>query len=1109
MKKQILRFTLYAITVYLTGLTPNPAVAASQVSEENETHLCGVIDGQLDKQHSDQFLNRHYAQTFAANLNVGEPGIVRLIYFRPRDREPQPDIDIQMDRVIKEVQQFYADQMESHGFGRKTFRIETDGTGKAIVHHVTGKFNDEHYPDFPTGEVSKEISEQFDTSKDIFLVAVDTSRTQWCGVAPGRLALLRAPSACVRFWVAAHELGHTFGLDHDYRNIRHIMHLHQAGVPLDQIVLSKCSAEWLDVHPFFNTGGTPVNQNTTAEMLPPSLVSPPNVIRLRFEVTDPDGLHQAQLFGSHRSGEFEDISLLDCKRLNGKPSSSLEFVTTGLTPKDKRVILGVIDVHGNFTWRSFPIDITPLLPHPEVVSIPDAKLAAIVRETLGLSLGVAPTSHTMLELRRLNARNSQITDLIGLEHAHNLRSLLLGGQWISQEGVVNSNAVSDFSPLLGLTQLTRLELDNSAISDVSPLAGLTQLTRLELYNNSISDVSPLSGLTKLEWLFLHYNAISDLSALSGLTQLNVLNLHNNSISDVSPLAGLTKLGWLSLWGNSLSDVSALAGLTQLKELNLSNTSILDVSPLAGLTKLRTLNLSFNSLSDLSVLSGLTQLKELDLSNTSISDVSVLSGLTQLERLFLQHNSISAVSALAGLTNLRVLHLAVNSIVDVSALSGLTQLERLFLHYNAISDLSALSGLTQLEWLGLEDNAISDVSALAGLTQLEWLILSFNSISDVSALARLTNLQYLVLNSNAISDVSPLLGLNRRRTWRHNAGLYLEANPLSYASINTHIPALQSRGIEVRFDAQAHPALLKISGDNQKGTVSAPLSQPFVVEAQDENGSSLQGISITFAVTVGSGTLSTTTTRTDQNGRAQSTLTLGPNSGRNTVQVSASGIEVPATFHAVAETESPPISADVNGDGSVNILDLVSVASQFGNAGTNLAADVSRDGVVNILDLVLVAGTFGDTTAAPSAQVQVPETLTTTEVQGWLTDAVSLEVKNVITKKGIVVLEQLLAALTPTETELLTNYPNPFNPETWIPYRLAEDAFVTLTIYDLSGQPVRRLEVGHRIAAVYERRSKAIYWDGRNGLGEQVASGVYFYTLTAGDYSATRKMVILK
>ena len=194
---------------------------------------------------------------------------------------------------------------------------------------------------------------------------------------------------------------------------------------------------------------------------------------------------------------------------------------------------------------------------------------------------------------------------------------------------------------------------------------------------------------------------------------------------------------------------------------------------------------------------------------------------------------------------------------------------------------------------------------------------------------------------------------------------------------------------------------------------------------------------------------------------------------------------------------------------MNILDLVSVANSLENETPNLTADVNGDGVVNVLDLILVAGLFESAAAAPAARPRVLETLTAVEVQGWLTDAISLEVKDVIMKRGIAVLGQLLIALTPAVTELLPNYPNPFNPETWIPYRLAEDGFVRLTIYDLSGQVVRTLEVGHRIASAYETRSKAIYWDGRNELGEQVASGVYFYHLSAGDYSATRRMVILK
>ena len=99
---------------------------------------------------------------------------------------------------------------------------------------------------------------------------------------------------------------------------------------------------------------------------------------------------------------------------------------------------------------------------------------------------------------------------------------------------------------------------------------------------------------------------------------------------------------------------------------------------------------------------------------------------------------------------------------------------------------------------------------------------------------------------------------------------------------------------------------------------------------------------------------------------------------------------------------------------------------------------------------------------------------------------------------------------PSETELLANYPNPFNPETWIPYRLAQAAEVTLDIYDTTGRLVRTIDVGFKPAAVYESRASAIYWDGRNNYGERVASGTYFYHLTAGDdYASTRRMVILK
>lgn len=200
--------------------------------------------------------------------------------------------------------------------------------------------------------------------------------------------------------------------------------------------------------------------------------------------------------------------------------------------------------------------------------------------------------------------------------------------------------------------------------------------------------------------------------------------------------------------------------------------------------------------------------------------------------------------------------------------------------------------------------------------------------------------------------------------------------------------------------------------------------------------------------------------------------------------------------------------DVNGDGTVDIQDLVLVASNYGRTGENVA-DVNGDGVVHIHDIILVAAELNTNAAAPALHSPDLFLLTLVDVKKWLSEAQQLELTDATSLRGILFLEQLLAALIPKKTVLLPNYPNPFNPETWMPYRLAENAFVTLTIYESTGRVVRTLEVGHRSGAFYESRSEAIHWDGRNEIGEQVGSGVYFYHLSAGDFSATRKMLIVK
>ena len=206
-----------------------------------------------------------------------------------------------------------------------------------------------------------------------------------------------------------------------------------------------------------------------------------------------------------------------------------------------------------------------------------------------------------------------------------------------------------------------------------------------------------------------------------------------------------------------------------------------------------------------------------------------------------------------------------------------------------------------------------------------------------------------------------------------------------------------------------------------------------------------------------------------------------------------------------------ILADVNGDGVVNIQDVVLIAAEFGAAGGK-RTDLNGDGFVNFQDLVLVANALGKVIGAPSAHA-----LSAAQIEQWLQLAKREASQSLETsipdrsayQRGIRVLEQLLRTFAPQRTALFANYPNPFNPETWIPYQLAVPADVSISIYAANGQLVRTLSLGHQPVGIYESRSRAAYWDGRNTVGESVASGVYFYTLTAGDFTATRKMLILK
>ena len=242
------------------------------------------------------------------------------------------------------------------------------------------------------------------------------------------------------------------------------------------------------------------------------------------------------------------------------------------------------------------------------------------------------------------------------------------------------------------------------------------------------------------------------------------------------------------------------------------------------------------------------------------------------------------------------------------------------------------------------------------------------------------------------------------------------------------------------------------------------------------------------------------------------------------------------------------SLDVNGDGQVTVIDLAIVALFYGTqvpVGVSFPADVNADGIVDLADLTAVAQgidaaggglnqlALWEVEAALLAAVEqaaeidavagapmgfrthvLSSGIASKNLAAALTDVRQMTVGDVHIRKELAMLSELLQLLaemttTPETTVLLANYPNPFNPETWIPYHLSKDAEVIVTIYDVSGTVVRQLALGHQAAGVYQSRGRAAYWDGKNHHGEPVASGVYFSSLTAGDFNATRKMLIRK
>ena len=715
--------------------------------------------------------------------------------------------------------------------------------------------------------------------------------------------------------------------------------------------------------------------------------------------------------------------------------------------------------------------LAPLTVSAQVVTIPDTNLRAVINEAFDKPENARITHEEMQTLTELDADNRGITDLTGLETATNLRELAL-----------RDNLISDLTPLESLTRLQELHLSNNVIFDLSPLASLTALRYIRIHNNLISDLSPLAGLIRLRSIGMSDNPLADLAPLSGL--LNLENFHG--------------------WGTPVINLEGIAELPKFRSLNVCGSEISDLSPLA----------KAKSLTELYIVS------------SQVTDLSPIAGLTNLRRINFRNNQISDISPLENLTNLTWLNLS----------------------DNAISDVSPLAEIQGLTWIDLSDNRITDPSPLANSDNLNWIGLTGNTITDETVFDRFAG-HTTITHSNFVNSAFPEAGPKIEGPW------LWAIVPGTLGNRDTDLIAKATGGAATEIKISTFGATEgKAVGDSEwEAHTLAPTGGDNINEMTDALGWGF-GSDIYDHVVYGTVTLNApqkqeTTMLVGSDDAVKVWLngemvhynpvkrgagdfqdafpvTLKPGVNVLLVAIDNHGHGGFSGFFGFAKDTKYTVNPinkkfvitvpkwDVNRDGEVNILDLILVGQDIGKtSGTHLRTDVNSDGKRNIQDLVLVASHLGElsgTAAAPFLnQILTASRMSPTVLQTWIAQAHAENDGSYAFQKGIANLQKLLTLLAPEETALLPNYPNPFNPETWIPYQLVEPADVTLTIHAVNGVLVRRLALGYQAAGIYQTRIRAAYWDGKNALGEPVASGIYFYTLTAGDFNATRKMIIRK
>ena len=554
-------------------------------------------------------------------------------------------------------------------------------------------------------------------------------------------------------------------------------------------------------------------------------------------------------------------------------------------------------------------------------------------------------------------------------------------------------------------------------------------------------------------------------------------------------------------------------LAAIEKLNLESTGItaLKTGDFSGLSILEELNLYQNSLSSLpaDIFEGLSALRYLELGRNRLSSLpaDIFDGLSALEHIRLGRNRLSSLPAdiFDGLSALKELHVNYNylSSLPVDIFDGLSALEKLRLNRNSLRSLPVdiFDGLSALKHLDLNDVYLSSlpVDIFDGLSALEHLDLGRNFMKSVpeNVFDGLTALKDLSLAGNVFRTLPEDIfdGLSAL------ADLNLSSNQLTSLPVDVFDGLSALGNIELQYNSLAWLPSGVFEG----------LSLYYLGVFQNFFGSFPNGMF--------KGILKLKYFQVDGPRLIIALEKVGTNQFKFVVPAGAPfDMDVSATITnggapgsrksvtiGIGEIESKPFTVTRTPGTTGPVTATVSGYPVKPSLHDGYTINISRDLPLTIFEAVPAAPSINGVLIDPT----VLQTLEPTALERLLEDLLAENDGSLRYTQAIATVESVLDTMHPSETQLLVNYPNPFNPETWIPYHLAKPVDVQIVIYDARGSVVRRLDLGHCRAGYYTSKSRAAHWDGRNDFGERVSSGVYFYQLQAGNISALRKMLLLK